>query len=183
MKLCCFVPLFGGGGWFIYSHDGSHIESLFSCIAWENSQLNHRSGEKGRELLPSSDWRQFPALLSSPAVEPKVHINDQHSNFQFRKLKIINRTINPRSQFLIWFWERMRLQIKINIGFSPALHLQRAHLGNFWIDSFGLGTPRGQPFQASITGYNMPFQASITVYNTPFQASITVYLFGTWLGW
>ncbi len=35
---------------FVYSHDRSYLESLFSCIAWENFRLNHRSGEKGREL-------------------------------------------------------------------------------------------------------------------------------------
>jgi hypothetical protein len=34
---------------FIYSHDGSYLESLFSCTAWENSQLKLSSGEKGVE--------------------------------------------------------------------------------------------------------------------------------------
>jgi hypothetical protein len=56
----------------------------------ENSQLNCRSGEKDRELPLSSSWRQFPALPSTPAVEPRVHRNDQHTNFQFGKLWIIN---------------------------------------------------------------------------------------------
>ncbi len=32
------------------------------------------------------------SLLSPPhAVEPRVHINDQYTNFQFGKLRIINR--------------------------------------------------------------------------------------------
>jgi hypothetical protein len=31
-------------------------------------------------------WRQFPALPSGPAVEPRMHINDQHTNLQFGKL-------------------------------------------------------------------------------------------------
>jgi hypothetical protein len=35
-----------------------------------------RSKKKGRELPPSRGWRQFPALPSAPAVEPRVHIND-----------------------------------------------------------------------------------------------------------
>jgi len=35
-----------------------------------------RNKEKGRELLPSRGWQQFPALSSSPAVEPRVQIND-----------------------------------------------------------------------------------------------------------
>jgi hypothetical protein len=39
---------------FIFSRDRSYLESLFSCIAWENSRLNCKSGEKGRELLPIS---------------------------------------------------------------------------------------------------------------------------------
>jgi hypothetical protein len=74
----------------IYSHDGSYLESLFSHIARENSWLNCRSGKKGRELAPSTGWRQFPALPSAPAVEPRVHIIDQHTNFQFGKFLIIN---------------------------------------------------------------------------------------------
>jgi hypothetical protein len=56
----------------------------------KNSRLNCRSRKKGRELPPSSGWRQFPALPSTPAVEPRVHINGQHTNFQFGKLQIIN---------------------------------------------------------------------------------------------
>jgi hypothetical protein len=56
----------------------------------ELSVFNHRRGEKGRELPPSTGWRQFPALSFAPAVESRVHINDQHTNFQFGKLQIIN---------------------------------------------------------------------------------------------
>jgi hypothetical protein len=50
-----------------------------------------REGQKGRELPPSSGSQQFPALPSAPAVEPTVHINDQHKNYKFEKLWIINR--------------------------------------------------------------------------------------------
>ncbi len=57
--------------------------SLFSSIAWKNSPLDCRSGEKVRELPPSSGWRKFPDLPSAPAVELRVLINDQHTNFQF----------------------------------------------------------------------------------------------------
>jgi hypothetical protein len=48
------------------------------------------SGEKGRKLPPSKGWRQFPALISAPAVEPRVCIDDRHANFQIGKLWIIN---------------------------------------------------------------------------------------------
>ncbi len=37
-------------------------------------------------LERSSGWRQFPALPSAPAVEPRVHINVQYTNFQFGKI-------------------------------------------------------------------------------------------------
>ncbi len=58
---------------------------FISCIAWDNSQLNRRNGEKGRELPPSSSWRQYPALPSAPAVEPRAHkkmTNIQISNLE-----------------------------------------------------------------------------------------------------
>jgi hypothetical protein len=55
------------------------------------SVFNHRRGEKGRELPLNSGWGQFPTIPSAPAVEPRVPINDQHTNFQFGKLQIINR--------------------------------------------------------------------------------------------
>jgi hypothetical protein len=42
------------------------------------------------ELPPSGGWQQFPVLPYTPAVEPRIHINDQHINFQFGKLWIIN---------------------------------------------------------------------------------------------
>jgi hypothetical protein len=58
----------------------SYLEPLFCCIAF---RLNHRSREKGRELPPN---RGTTALPSALAVEPKVYINDQHTNFQFGKL-------------------------------------------------------------------------------------------------
>jgi hypothetical protein len=47
------------------------------------------SGEKGRELSPGSGRQQFPALISTPAVEPRVHTNNKHTNFQVGKLQII----------------------------------------------------------------------------------------------
>ena len=77
-------------GAIIYSHDRSYLEFIFSCIAWENSLLNRRNGEKGRELPPSSSWQQFPVLSSVPAVEPRVNINDQLTNFQFGNIRFIN---------------------------------------------------------------------------------------------
>jgi len=60
----------------------SYLESLFCCIEWEKSRLNHRSGEKGSELPPNSGWRQFPALLPSLVVEPRAHINQFLFSFE-----------------------------------------------------------------------------------------------------
>jgi hypothetical protein len=70
------------------------------CLIWNlyidvqycvtNSWLNHRRRDKGRERLPNTGWRQFPAFPSAPEVELRVHINGQHTNFQFGKLRIIN---------------------------------------------------------------------------------------------
>ncbi len=51
---------------FIYSHYGSYLESLFSCITWETSRLNRRSKDKGRELPPSRVWRR--SHLPSPPL-------------------------------------------------------------------------------------------------------------------
>jgi hypothetical protein len=41
-------------------------------VIYVNSRLNYRSGGEGRELPPTSAWRQFPALLSATPVEPRV---------------------------------------------------------------------------------------------------------------
>ncbi len=95
MKLRGLVPIFYLHSciWeriYLFPLCRSYLESIFSCIAWENSWLNRRRGEKGRDLLPSSGWWQFPALPSAPAVEPRIHINEQHTNFQFAKIWIIN---------------------------------------------------------------------------------------------
>jgi hypothetical protein len=84
MKLQGLVP-----NSYIHVSGRSYLESLFSCIVGENSRLNRRSREKGRELPPSRGWRQFPALPPLMRVEPRVHINDQHPSFQFGKLRII----------------------------------------------------------------------------------------------
>ncbi len=59
--------------------------SIFT-VAWENSWLNCRSREKIRELPPSSGWQQYPALPSAPAVEPRVHKNDQQYKFPIWKI-------------------------------------------------------------------------------------------------
>jgi hypothetical protein len=61
-----------GSDLFIRSYFG--ISIFLYCLReplaqGENSWLNHRRGGEGRELPPSSGWRQLPALPSSPAVE------------------------------------------------------------------------------------------------------------------
>jgi hypothetical protein len=85
-----------------YIHvSGSDLYIPIICPIWNHyfSLLRERTlfaqlqeQREGKELLQSSGWRQFPALPSAPAVEPRVHINDQHKNFQFGKLGIINRS-------------------------------------------------------------------------------------------
>jgi hypothetical protein len=53
----------------------------------QNFQLNRRSGRDDRELPPITVWRQFPALLSAPAVEPRVlSHNTSKQSFQIRHL-------------------------------------------------------------------------------------------------
>jgi hypothetical protein len=41
-------------------------------IIYVNSRLNRRSGGEGRELPPTTAWRQFPSLLTAPVVEPRI---------------------------------------------------------------------------------------------------------------
>jgi hypothetical protein len=49
--------------------------------------LIRRSGGEGRELPPTSAWRQFPALLSTPAVELRVlSCNTAKEKFLIRHL-------------------------------------------------------------------------------------------------
>jgi hypothetical protein len=38
-------------------------------VIYVNSRINRRSRGEVRELLITSAWRQFPTLLSAPAVE------------------------------------------------------------------------------------------------------------------
>jgi hypothetical protein len=51
------------------------------------AEAERRAGNFRQPLL---EWKEFPALASAPAVEPRVHINGQDTNFRFEKLLIIN---------------------------------------------------------------------------------------------
>jgi hypothetical protein len=51
------------------------IENLYVVI-YVNSWLNRRSGGEGRELLPTTSWQQFPAVLSALSVEPRARKKD-----------------------------------------------------------------------------------------------------------
>jgi hypothetical protein len=56
-------------------------------VIYMNSQLNSRRGGEGRELLPTSAWKQLPSLLSIPAVEPRVlSHNTGKLRFQIRPI-------------------------------------------------------------------------------------------------
>jgi hypothetical protein len=56
-------------------------------VIYVNSWLNLRSGGEGRELLPTTAWRQLPALLSAPEVEPRVLSHNTG------KIEISNKTM------------------------------------------------------------------------------------------
>jgi hypothetical protein len=47
---------------FIYSHVGSYFWNHYFPVLRERNLGSTAGGEKGRELPPSSGWRQFPAL-------------------------------------------------------------------------------------------------------------------------
>jgi hypothetical protein len=57
---------------------------LVICV---NYRLNPGSGVEVREMLPTTAWRQFPALISAPVVEPRVL-----SCNTGRKIEIPNKT-------------------------------------------------------------------------------------------
>jgi hypothetical protein len=66
------------------------IWNLYFSVLRERT-LGSTPGVKRRAgNLRQAGWRQFPALPSAPAVEPRVHIIDQQTNFQFGKFGIIN---------------------------------------------------------------------------------------------
>jgi hypothetical protein len=93
MKLCGLVPNFYIqylGVIYIFPPSVSYAISIFLYCMRELSAQPPGSREKGKELPPSSGWRQFPVLPSAPAVEPRVHINHEQTNFQFGNLWIIN---------------------------------------------------------------------------------------------
>ncbi len=68
----------------IFSHNWAYLESLFSCIAWENSAGAERRAGNCRQALVGSSSRPSPPLLWLSRE------NDRHTNFQFGKLWIIN---------------------------------------------------------------------------------------------
>ncbi len=60
---------------------------LYSVRELSAQPLEWREGQG----TAAKQWlAAVPALSSVPAVEPRVHINDQHTNFHFGKLRIIN---------------------------------------------------------------------------------------------
>jgi hypothetical protein len=64
------------------------ISIFLYCVREISAQPQERregQGTAARQWLAA-----VPALSSVPAVEQRVHINDQHTNFHFGKLQIIN---------------------------------------------------------------------------------------------
>jgi hypothetical protein len=43
-----------------------------TLVIYLNSRLNRKSRGGGQGTAPATAWRQFPALLSATAVEPRV---------------------------------------------------------------------------------------------------------------
>jgi hypothetical protein len=85
MKLRGLVPNFyihvSGSG--LYIPTIGLIWNLYypTYIGRESSRLNCRRGEKVRELTSSRGLQQFPAL---PSATAKVHLNDQHTNSNWK---------------------------------------------------------------------------------------------------
>ncbi len=100
MKLHSLVPNFsnfyihGIGSNFIYSHDRSYSESLFSCIAWEKSRLNRSSGKKGQGTAAKQWLVAVPCpSLGSPVVKPRVHVHPtkkRHNTINQRRKGVLN---------------------------------------------------------------------------------------------
>ncbi len=53
-------------------HLWSVIFQICMLVISVNSRRSRRSWGEGRELPPTYAWRQFPALLFAPVVEPRV---------------------------------------------------------------------------------------------------------------
>ncbi len=126
--------------WATKVHD---IISLIPCLQYcfpieqpprhctENSKF-----EKGRELPPRRAWQQFPALLYAPAVESRVRLNDQHTNFPIQKIMhhkwkqlilVVNFLFGLRANVI----PNKRFQVRHFNRFSPALHLQCGFIWKF----------------------------------------------------
>ena len=77
------------------------ISILMSCVRELSAQPQERREGQG---TAAKQWlRQFPALPSAPAVEPRVHINEQHTNSDLENYGAYMETINPCRQFYFSF--------------------------------------------------------------------------------
>ncbi len=86
-------------------------------VIYVNSRLNHRSRREGRELSPTTVWRQFSALFSTPAVEPRVlSCSTAKQRFQIRHLYWI--LTGPS----IAVYTKSFLSIYISTPFLPISH-------------------------------------------------------------
>jgi hypothetical protein len=95
MKLRGLVPNF-------YIHvSGSYLYNPMTGLIWKlyfpvlpycvrELSAQPQKQREGQGTAAKHWLRQFPALPSATAVEPRVHMNDQHTNIQFGKIKIIN---------------------------------------------------------------------------------------------
>ncbi len=105
MKLRSLVPNFyihvsGNNLYIPHSWSYFEISIILHCMRELSAQPQEQregQGTSAKQRLAASSLPKFPALLSTPVVETRVHIIDQNSNLQFGKLP------NPCSKLLIWF--------------------------------------------------------------------------------
>jgi hypothetical protein len=64
----------------IYIFPPSDLFGISIFLYFMRDLLAQLQEQAGRELPPSRGWQQFPALPSAPAVESRVHLNDQNKN-------------------------------------------------------------------------------------------------------
>ncbi len=143
MKLRGLVPTFS------IHVSGSDLYIPMIGLIWNLYFLlgfNRRRVEKGRELPPSSGWRQFPALPSAPVVEARVHINDQHTSLQLGKIRIINgnNLFILSISYLVWEWVEFQIRhlyvLDSHRSFicSACMYMLKGKSSDLWTELYSL---------------------------------------------
>jgi hypothetical protein len=80
MKLCGSTFMFLGAIYVFSRLVLLGISIFLYCVRVISAQLQEWREEQG--TTTKHCWQQFPALPYAPSVEPRIHIYDQHTNFQ-----------------------------------------------------------------------------------------------------